>query len=245
MTSSDSPGAVPPVPPAASPAPPASPAPSSRRSTAAAAGTSGTPGSSAVVTPAGSSAVGTATERIATGDYAGSFGGPDIGGPSFGGPQAPAAGPTARPGVTAQKHPGAAPLVAPAAPAVRLGARRARLTIRRVDPWSVLKFTLLFSICMLIVGVVAVAALYYALDKLQVFDTIHKFVLEQTSNGLGAARTGGFDITFKARWFVGGAAVLGAINTVIFTALATLGAFLYNLCSDIVGGIEVVLGERD
>ncbi|MEO6713372.1 MAG: DUF3566 domain-containing protein, partial [Mycobacteriales bacterium] len=33
--------------------------------------------------------------------------------------------------------------------------------------------------------------------------------------------------------------------TVIFTALATLGAFLYNLCSDIVGGIEVVLGERD
>lgn len=179
------------------------------------------PGSPVVVTPAGTSAVGSATERISTADFSGSFGGPT-------------------PLTTVPARP--APVVAPP---VRLGARRARLTIRRIDPWSILKFTLLFSICMLIVGVVAVAALYYALDQLKVFETIHKFVLEQTSSGQGAARTGGFDITFKARWFVGGAAVLGAINTVIFTALATLGAFLYNLCSDIVGGIEVVLGERD
>lgn len=109
-----------------------------------------------------------------------------------------------------------------------------------------LKFTLLFSLCMLVVGVVAVAALYYALQRLEVFDSIHKFVLELTQAGTtGAEKTGGIDITFKASWFVGGAAILGAINTVIFTALATLAAFLYNLVSDIVGGIEVVLGERD
>jgi len=110
-----------------------------------------------------------------------------------------------------------------------------------------LKFALLFSMCMLVIGVVAVAALYYALDKLEVFDTIHTFVLELTQGGGAQAntKTGGIDITFKAKWFIGGAAILGAVNTVIFTALATLGAFLYNLCSDIVGGIEVVLGERD
>ena len=169
---------------------------------------------------------GPATERMTASDYAGSFGGPTL-----------AAPPTTVP----RRQAGAV------APPVRLGARRARLTIRRVDPWSILKFTLLFSICMLVIGVVAVAALYYALDKLEVFDSIHTFVLELTQGGGAQAdtKTGGIDISFQPRWFIGGAAVLGGINTVIFTALATLGAFLYNLCADIVGGIEVVLGEDD
>jgi hypothetical protein len=194
-------------------------------SVAAPAGSSAGAAGSSVVTPAGSSAVGPATEYIPASDYAGSFGGPA---------SAPAPSPAA-----------SRPASSPAAPPARLGARRARLTIRRVDPWSVLKFTLLFSICMLVIGVVAVWALYVALDKLEVFSSIHKFVLELTEGGQGATKTGGFDITFKMRWFVGGAAVLGVINTVIVTALATLGAFLYNLCSEIVGGIEVVLGERD
>lgn len=220
MTSSDRPGAP-------APGPPSTPVPGSTTGSASAGST--TPaGSPAVVTPAGSSAVGTATEFISTSDYGGSFGGP----------------PLAAPPTTAPKRPAPAPVVASP---VRLGARRARLTIRRLDPWSVLKFTLLFSVCMLIVGVVAVWALYYALDKLEVFTSIHNFVLRLTESGgvQSDAKTGGIDISFKAKWFIGGAAVLGAINTVIFTALATLGAFLYNLCSDIVGGIEVVLGERD
>lgn len=199
------------------PTPAAVPAPPTRSSSA------------SVIAPAAEGVVegGPATQRMPVSEYAGSFGGPTLAAPSTTVPRRPA------------------PAVA--APTVRLGARRARLTIRRVDPWSVLKFTLLFSICMLVIGVVAVAALYYALDRLEVFDSIHTFVLELTQGG-GATvdtRTGGIDVTFKPRWFIGGAAVLGGINTVIFTALATLGAFLYNLCSDIVGGIEVVLGEDD
>jgi len=32
---------------------------------------------------------------------------------------------------------------------------------------------------------------------------------------------------------------------VLFTALATIGAFIYNLCSDLVGGVEVTLADRD
>ena len=41
------------------------------------------------------------------------------------------------------------------------------------------------------------------------------------------------------------AAILGAVNALLFTALATLGAFLYNLISMLVGGVEVTLAERD
>ena len=39
--------------------------------------------------------------------------------------------------------------------------------------------------------------------------------------------------------------MLGAVNVVLLTLLATLGALLYNLCSSFTGGIELTLGERD
>ena len=123
--------------------------------------------------------------------------------------------------------------------------RRARLVFRRLDPWSVLKFSLLFSLCLLIVFVVAVAALYYALDSLGVFDSVNQFVRDVTQANAGGRSTGGFDVTFSPSRIIGGAAVIGLINVVIITAISTLGAFLYNLCSDIVGGIEVTLGERE
>ena len=39
--------------------------------------------------------------------------------------------------------------------------------------------------------------------------------------------------------------VIGAVNVVLFTALCTLGAFIYNVCADLVGGVELTLAERD
>ena len=124
--------------------------------------------------------------------------------------------------------------------------RRARLVVRRVDPWSVLKFSLLFSICLLVVFVVAVAALYFALDALGVFDSLNKALGELTSTaGDDPGSTGGVQVVFSASTVITGAAVIGAINVVIITAICTLGAFLYNLCSDVVGGIEVTLAERE
>jgi hypothetical protein len=124
-------------------------------------------------------------------------------------------------------------------------AKRARLVVRRVDPWSVLKFSLLFSLCLLVVFVVAVAALYFALEALGVFDSVNQFVRDVTQANAGGKATGGIDVTFSGGRIIGGAVVIGLINVVIITAISTLGAFLYNLCSDIVGGIEVTLGERE
>ena len=42
---------------------------------------------------------------------------------------------------------------------------------------------------------------------------------------------------------IGVVAIVGAINVVLMTALATLAAAIYNLISDLVGGIEVTLSD--
>jgi hypothetical protein len=123
--------------------------------------------------------------------------------------------------------------------------RRAKLVVKRVDPWSVLKFSLLFSLCLLIVFVVAVAALYFALQALGVFDTLNEFIRNITEANIGDAKTGGVEVPISAFEVIGVAAIIGLINVVLVTAISTLGAFLYNLCADIVGGVEVTLAERD
>jgi hypothetical protein len=120
------------------------------------------------------------------------------------------------------------------------GPRRARLQVKRVDPWSVMKFAFAVSIVLFIVGVVATALLYIVLDSLGVFDTINDTVTNFTNTDAG-----GVSVGISAKAVIGGSAVLGAVNMVLFTALATLAAFIYNVCADLVGGIELTLAERD
>lgn len=124
------------------------------------------------------------------------------------------------------------------APAPRRGPRRARLAVRRVDPWSVLKVTFVYALALVVVFVVAVVALYLVLTGMGVFDSVDRF-LSDISGG-GGPSVGDYLSFGKV---VGGAAVLGGINVVLFTALATLGAVVYNLCAALVGGVEVTLGE--
>jgi Transmembrane domain of unknown function (DUF3566) len=114
------------------------------------------------------------------------------------------------------------------------GPRRARLQLKHIDPWSTMKFSLVMSVALFVVWMIAVGLLYGVLGGMGVWDKI---------NNLYDQVAGGNLIT--ASFVLGSAAVIGAINIVLFTALATVGAFVYNLCSDLVGGIELTLSERD
>ena len=122
--------------------------------------------------------------------------------------------------------------------------RRARLIIRTIDPWSVLKLALVYSVCLLVVGVVAVAIIYGVLAGLGVFDSLSKFLDTVTDAGPGTSSSSSSH-SFSAVVVIGGSAVVLAVNALLLTALATLGAFLYNLCASFVGGIEVTLSEPD
>ena len=119
------------------------------------------------------------------------------------------------------------------------GARRARLALQRIDPWSVFLYSLVSSVFLGIALVVAVFVLYSVLGRLGVPDTINELYVELTGGDAAATPL------LSAGRFVGGAVVLAALNVVLLTLLATLSALLYNLCASFTGGIEVTLGERD
>jgi len=123
------------------------------------------------------------------------------------------------------------------------GPRRARLAIKRIDPWSVMKFAFAVSLVLFLVVIVATSVLYLALNAMHVFDSINSSLGDIVNSSGGTTSASSFKIT--AGGVIGTSALIGAVNVVLFTALATLAAFIYNVCSDLVGGIEVTLAERD
>ena len=122
--------------------------------------------------------------------------------------------------------------------------RRAHLVLSRVEPWSVTKFSFVISLVAFIVLFVAVALLYGVLAGLGVFDSLTTTLRDLTSSGEGQPA---FD---PASWFsasrvLGYTGLIGALNVVLITALSTVGAVLYNLAADLVGGVEVTLSEGE
>ena len=124
------------------------------------------------------------------------------------------------------------------------GPRRARLQLRHVDTWSALKISLVLSIALFFIWMVAVGVLYGVLSALGVFDTLND-LFGQLGSASGSDGGSSTSEVITPGVVFGGAAVIGAINVVLMTALCTIGTFIYNLCSDLVGGLELTLSERD
>lgn len=119
--------------------------------------------------------------------------------------------------------------------------RRAHLLVSRVDPWSVMKFSFVVSLVLFVVFFVAVAVLYSVLSGMGVFDSLIS-VVRDLSGGSDKWDISGW---LSAKTILGWTAVLGAVNVVLLTALATLGGFIYNLVTSLVGGVEVTLSEAE
>ncbi|GAA4869229.1 DUF3566 domain-containing protein [Actinomycetospora straminea] len=117
--------------------------------------------------------------------------------------------------------------------------RRASLQVRRFDPWSVLKLALVLGVALFFVWMFAVGVLYAVLDGMGVWAQLNGTYQDLTSDSGG----GGELIT--AGGVFGVAAVIGVVNIILFTALASVSAFIYNISADVAGGIEVTLSERD
>ncbi|PWV47846.1 MULTISPECIES: DUF3566 domain-containing protein [Nocardiopsis] len=134
----------------------------------------------------------------------------------------------------------------PSAVKATLASRKAHLTVSRVEPWSVMKFAFVVSLVCFIILFVAVAVIYATLSMLGVFDELTNMINALLEGDGGEDELG----LNPAAWFspgrvLGYTGVIGALNVVLITALSTVGAMLYNLVSDLVGGVDVTLSEAE
>jgi hypothetical protein len=118
--------------------------------------------------------------------------------------------------------------------------RQAALQLKRLDPWSALKLGLVLAVVLFFIWMVAIGVLYGALDGMGVWDRLNGTYADLVS---GDTPTGS-PLISAGRVF-GFAAVIGAINSLLFAVAVTVGAFVYNVSADLVGGVEVTLSERD
>jgi flagellar biosynthesis protein FlhB len=139
--------------------------------------------------------------------------------------------------VATEDHHGAKPKVG-----VARRTRKARLRLSRLDPWSVMKTSFLFSIAAGIMLVASIYSIWAVLSTSQLFDSLNEIVRSVVS-------TPGDTTPFRVQEYIntqkvmGVTALIACVDVVIFTALATLGSFLYNLAATMLGGLEITLAE--
>ena len=142
--------------------------------------------------------------------------------PSTGLPPVAASRPTSRPG--------------------RRPARRTRVVVRRVAPLSVLRFSLIFYFCVMLIVYFALLIIYLILSAAGAMDSFAKLLGEIFGNGSSTLGPEPVSINGGAVFTV--LFVAGCVWTVVWSLITVFVAFLYNLVSDIVGGVEVTLAEK-
>ena len=118
--------------------------------------------------------------------------------------------------------------------------RKARLRLSRIDPWSVMKTSFLFSIAFGVMLVVVAFVLWSVLAGSGALESVNSLINTLIGDEDNAFRVE--DVLNSSR-VLGFATVVAAIDVVILTAVATLFAFLYNLSATVLGGLEVTLAE--
>jgi transmembrane protein DUF3566 len=114
--------------------------------------------------------------------------------------------------------------------------KRARVVVRKVGPWSVLKFSLLFYFCVMLVVLFALYLLFGIMRALGTLDAIVDLLEDLTLVEKGFVLDTGW-IFVRLFWF-------GVALAVLWSIINLFAAVLYNLISDVVGGVEITLGEK-
>ncbi|NMN01002.1 hypothetical protein G1C96_1584 [Bifidobacterium sp. DSM 109958] len=116
-------------------------------------------------------------------------------------------------------------------------ARRMKLSLTHVDPWSVAKVSFLLAIAGAIIQIVAVALIWGLLNVIGLFDSVNDMVSNTGLSGLDLNNILSLPTVLSAT------TILSIFEVVLIMVLATIGAFLYNVVCALVGGIHVTLGD--
>lgn len=118
--------------------------------------------------------------------------------------------------------------------------RKVRLSLSRVDPWSVMKLSFLLSVAGGIMLIVASWVFWYAINDMGIFTQIDEMVRDI----VGAESTLDILQYVERDKVLSIATLIAVIDVVLLTALGTIGAFLYNVTAALVGGLHVTLTDE-
>ena len=115
---------------------------------------------------------------------------------------------------------------------------RVRRIIRKIDPWTVLKVTLVLNFVVALTVVLGLSIMWVLLVNAGVPQGLEDIARRLALLEQDATLVGNIETLFTS------VVSLAVVYMLTQTALATIGAFFYNLVSDLVGGIEVVVLEE-
>ena len=115
-------------------------------------------------------------------------------------------------------------------------ARKVHRVVRHVEVWSVAKLAALFAACAYVVGMVSGYLLWQAAERVGTIDGIEGFIES-------SAAYESFDILGGVVFRV--AAVTGFVLAIASLAVAVLAALLFNLISDLTGGVRMTVIDED
>jgi hypothetical protein len=133
-------------------------------------------------------------------------------------------GPTVAYNVTVSTSPKSAPRI-----------RRVTRVIRDIDPWSVFKIGLVFHFVIYLIMLVALVLLWSVASATGTIDNIQQFMKS----------FGWESFQFKGGQLFVNVMILGLLGVVLATALWVLAATIFNLITDLVGGIRVTVLEEE
>jgi hypothetical protein len=113
--------------------------------------------------------------------------------------------------------------------------QRVRRVVRKIDPWTVLKVSLVFNAVMALVTVLGTVVFWSVFVNAGIPERINELAV---TIGIEDGITLDGPVYFRI------VVLLAAIGTILMTGLFTLGAVAYNLISDLVGGVELVVLEE-
>lgn len=119
------------------------------------------------------------------------------------------------------------------------GARKVRLAVARIDPWSVMKLSFLLSVAIGIMIVVSAAVVWQTLDSMAVFSSVNETIatIADDPEFFNVLEYAAFSRVLSL------ATMIAVVDVVLLTALSTIGAFLYNIVAALVGGVTVTLTD--
>ncbi|MCZ7535599.1 MAG: DUF3566 domain-containing protein [Acidimicrobiia bacterium] len=122
------------------------------------------------------------------------------------------------------------------APRRRPVERRYRQTIRRIDLWSVVKISICFYLCALVVLLVAAMVLWWIATAFGAVKNVEDFI---------GTLIGSDDFELLTWRLLRGATLIGLVLVCIMVVTTVVGAAFYNLFSEILGGVEITVVEEE